>query len=290
MLEGEDYFFAASARGHDGAKRSLLASLEAPSTTSRVAHALGALGPRATFTTACSSSAHALGYALDLVRQGGVDVVVAGGSDGLCRLVVAGFLSLENVSPGGCRPFANDRDGMTLGEAAAVLVIESEGHAQRRGRRGYAHVLGYGAACEAYHATATDPQGVGAEAALRAALSDAGVSASSIGYVNAHGTGTRDSDAAEAAAIGRVLPHRPPVSSTKALHGHTLGGAGALEAAITCLALSEGILPGQGLTQIDGTLPIELLETVRVARPKAAASLSLAFGGNDVALVFGAMP
>ncbi len=284
MLEGEDYYAKAFKEGHDKARRELLGGLEAVSTTERVATTLGARGPRATFTTACSSSAHALGHALDLLREGKADVVVAGAGDGLCRLAVAGFLALENVSRDGCRPFAKDRDGMTLGEAAAVLVLERASAARRKP---YARLLGYGASCEAYHATSTDPTGSGAEGALRAALRDAKLDASAIGYVNAHATGTKDNDAAEAAALARVFPHRPPVSSTKALHGHALGAAGALEAAITCLALSDGLLPGQGRTDVEGD--IDVVETGRPVRVQHALSLSLAFGGNDVALVLGAV-
>jgi 3-oxoacyl-[acyl-carrier-protein] synthase II len=287
MLEGEDYFKTAFARGQDAAHRSLLGGIEAPSATSRVGLALGAHGPRATFTTACSSSAHALGHALDLVRSGEVPVAIAGGADGLCRIAVAGFLSLDNVSRTGCRPFARDRDGMTLGEGAAILVLEDAEAARARGKKGYARLLGYGASCEAFHATATDPTGRGAEAAVRAALADAGLAATSIGYVNAHATGTRDNDGAEAAALARVFAHGPPVSSTKALHGHTLATAGALEAAITALALADGVLPGQGPTPLDDGFPIAVLETSREERVDAALSLSLAFGGNDVALVLG---
>jgi 3-oxoacyl-[acyl-carrier-protein] synthase II len=289
MLEGETYYHTALERGHAHARRGLLAGLEAASTTARVACALGAMGPRSTFTTACSSSAHAVGHALDLVRSGAVDVAVAGGSDGLCRLVVAGFLALENVSPRGCRPFARDRDGMTLGEGAAVLVIEDGRRARERGRKGYARLLGYGSSCEAHHATATEPSGRGAAQALRAALGDAGLGPGSVGYVNAHGTGTRDNDPAEALAIAAVFPHGPPVSSTKALHGHTLGAAGALEAAIVCLALREGFLPGQGESDVDPALAIDVALRGREARLEAAVSLSLAFGGNDAALVLGAI-
>ncbi|HZU99705.1 MAG TPA: beta-ketoacyl-[acyl-carrier-protein] synthase family protein [Planctomycetota bacterium] len=284
MLEGEEYFRHAFEEGHDHARRELLGGIEAASTASRVALALGATGPRATFTTACSSSAHALGHALDLVRSGEVEVALAGGGDGLCRLAAAGFLALENVSRAGCRPFDKDRDGMTLGEAAAVLVLERAG----RARRPYARLLGYGSACEAFHATATDPTGRGAEDAIRAALTDAALDSRAVGYVNAHAPGTRDNDGAESAALARVFAHGPAVSSTKALHGHTLGAAGALEAAVTCLALREGWLPGQGKTHAEGA--IDVVEAARDKRVEHAVSLSLAFGGNDVALVFGAAP
>ena len=284
MYEGEDYFREAFRSGHDRARRELLGGIEAVSATARVAAALGARGPRATFTTACSSSAHAVGHALDLIREGTVDVAIAGAGDGLCRLAVAGFLALENVSRAGCRPFAKDRDGMTLGEGAAMLVLE---RADRVKKRPYARLLGYGAASEAFHPTATEPSGRGAEAAIRASLRDARIAASAVGYVNAHAPGTRDNDAAEAASLSRVLPHGPAVSSTKALHGHTLGAAGAVEAAVTCLALAEGWLPGQGATDVDGSLNV--VQQGRAARVEHAISLSLAFGGNDVALVFGAV-
>lgn len=289
MLEGEAYHRELLAHGPGGARRSRLAGLEASSATGRVALALGCRGPRATFTTACSSSAHALGHALDLVRSGAVPVALAGGADGLCGLATAGFLSLENVSRGGCRPFARDRDGMTVGEGAAILVLEAADRARARGARARARILGTGAASEAWHPTATDPEGKGAERAIRAALADAGLAPEEIDVVNAHAPGTRD-DAVEATALARVLAHRPPVSSTKALHGHALGAAAAIEAAVACLGLERGLVPGQGPTPLEPGFPLDLVETTRPRAARHALSLSLAFGGNDAALVLGAPP
>lgn len=220
---------------------------------------LGVAGPAYTVSTACSSAAKAFGAARRLVASGICDAVVTGGVDGRCRFAMNGFAALGALSAGRCRPLADDRDGINLGEAVALFVLEKEAASP------CALFAGIGETSDAYHATAPDPEGRGAEGAMRAALADAGLAAREIGYVNLHGTGTPANDAMELKAFERVFADcEPPprCESTKALTGHCLGAAGAIEAAI-CLARLE---EPQG--------------------PRAALSNSFAFGGSNAALVF----
>ena len=198
--------------------------------------------------TACSSSATAIGYAADRIRLGHVDVALAGGAEGLTRLTYAGFGCLRATAPGDepCRPFDAERKGLTLGEGAAVLVLEDYERARARGATILAVVAGWGITADAHHMTAPHPEGEGAARAMRMALDDAKLSADAIGYVNAHGTGTPHNDAAETLAIKRVLGARAPsvpVSSIKSMVGHTLGAAGAIEAVASVLSLARGFLP-----------------------------------------------
>jgi len=263
--------------------------------TDLVARILGANGPRATIMTACSSSAIAISQARDLITLGRADVAVCGGAEGLCRLTLAGFSALRATSPEPCRPFDRDRKGLNLGEGAAALVLESAEHAQRRGARPLAKLVGSGLSCDAYHMTAPHPQGDGALRAMRAACTDAGIAPEAIGYINAHGTGTPHNDAAETAAVRGLLGERAgrvPLSSLKSMIGHTLGAAGAIEAAASVLSLLHGFLP-----------PTANLETPDPAFGDAAdfdfvmgesrkqavdvvMSSSFAFGGNNAVLLF----
>jgi 3-oxoacyl-[acyl-carrier-protein] synthase II len=259
--------------------------------TDLIARALQARGPRTTIMTACSSSAVSIGWAADLVSSGAVDVAIAGGAEGLCRLTAAGFGALRATSPELCRPFDAERKGLNLGEGAAALVLEAEDGARRRGARILGRVAGYGVTADPHHMTAPHPEGDGAARAMRAALFDAGLSPAAIGYINAHGTATPHNDAAETRAIKAVfgeLAPRIPVSSIKSMVGHTLGAAGAIEAVASLLALTRGFLPptvnhhraeeGFGLDYIPGA--------AREARVDAVLSSSFAFGGNNAVLVF----
>jgi 3-oxoacyl-[acyl-carrier-protein] synthase II len=263
--------------------------------TDLVARVLGSLGPRATIMTACSSSATAIGHAMDLIRLGRVDVAVAGGAEGLCRLTYAGFGALRATSPELCRPFDADRKGLNLGEGAAALLLESADHARARGARIYACLAGYGVTTDAYHMTAPHPQGEGAARAMRAALEDAGLPASAVGYINAHGTATPHNDAAETLAIKAVFgPHAPaiPVSSIKSMVGHTLGAAGAIEAVASVLALCRGFLPPTvNHHQAEPSFGLDYIpETARQQQVEVVLSSSFAFGGNNAVLVFTRAP
>ena len=266
-----------------------------------VAIALGAKGPCQVVTTACASSTDALGFAMDLIRAGRADVVVAGGSEAtIMEFTVGGFMKEKALSTKfndtperACRPFNVDRDGFVMGEGAAVLILESEEHAASRGAKVYAELAGYGASCDAYHITAPDPSGDGAVKAIEIALKDAGVTdKTTVDYINAHGTSTPLNDKMETAAFKRVFGEEQAkkinISSTKPYHGHCLGATGAIEAAITALAVKEGYVPATlNYENPDPELDLNYTPNVGVKRDiRVAVSSSLGFGGHNGILVF----
>jgi nodulation protein E len=247
-------------------------------------------GPTLNISTACSSATHAIGLAFHMIRSGMVSAAIAGGHE---APLTFGFLrawdSMRVVSPTQCRPFSADRDGMTIGEGAAMLTLETLESARARNATIYAEIVGFGFSADASHIT--QPHAEGAAAAMRQALADASATPEEVGYISAHGTGTQANDATEAAAIHQVFGPRAsqiPVSSTKSLHGHSIGASGALEALATILALHESLLPANtGVTQIDPTLDLDIiLESPRKASPQLALSNSLAFGGLNAVLAF----
>ena len=270
-----------------------------------VAIALGAKGPAQVVSTACASSTDALGLSLDLIRAGRADVVVAGGTEAcINEFCVGGFSKMRALSTAyndapetACRPFTADRDGFVIGEGAAVLILESEEHAKARGAKVYAELAGYGATCDAYHITAPDPSGEGAVKAIRLALADAGVEdLTTVDYINAHGTSTHLNDQMETKAFKTVFGEEQAkkinVSSTKSMHGHLLGGTGALEAAITALAIHEGFVPPTinyvkpdlDVDVAKGEVPLDLNYTPNVGVKRdirVAFSSSLGFGGHN---------
>jgi 3-oxoacyl-[acyl-carrier-protein] synthase II len=260
-----------------------------------VAIALRARGPSLAPATACASGATAIALARDLLTTGQCDVVVAGGAEAvLTPLVVTAFarmgaLSRRTGDPGGAsRPFAPDRDGFVVGEGAAMVVLEREADARARGRAPRALLAGTGASTDAYHPTAPEPHGRGAQAAVEAALLDAGWSAHDVEHVNAHGTSTQLNDAMEAVLIDRVYPHRPPVTAPKGVLGHTLAAAGAIEAVATVLTLEHGVIPP--VANLDAPAAEFGLDCVtkvpRRQRVETAVSHSFGFGGHNVALAF----
>src|SRR5262245_57218944 len=218
----------------------------------RLAAHVGARGPVATPQLACASGTWAVALAAAWVRAGRADVVLAGGTDLLCRFVVAGFNCLRATADE-ARPFDRDRKGLVLGEGAAILVVEAHEHALRRGARVRARIAGTGAAADAVHMTAPDREGEGAARAIRAALDDAATAPDDVGFVSAHGTGTPYNDAMEAMALGRLFGEgRVPVNSIKGAIGHTLGAAGAIEAVLCVRVLETGVIPPTaGLATID---------------------------------------
>jgi len=295
MIETEAYLetlFAAMAGRGKPPSTSLLASQQNNGPGDAVARDLGIGGPVQTVSAACASGAMAIGDALRAVRRGDVDVAIAGGSDSLCRLTYGGFNALRAVDERACRPFRGDRAGLSLGEGAAVLVLEPLERALARDARPLAFVAGEAATCDAHHMTAPHPEGMGAAEAIRGALADAQLDPSEIDFVNAHGTGTPLNDAAECAALAAVFGDRAPdlpVTSTKALVGHLLGSAGALEAVVTILCLLEGEvhpMPDDGASDPGIRLRLVLGRPLRLARARHALSTSLAFGGANAALVF----
>jgi len=265
----------------------LLRHHPAASPTNAVARALGLGGFRATVSTACASGATAIATACDALAAGEADTVLAGGADSLSRLTVNGFCSLLNVAPDGCRPFDADRAGLSLGEGAGILVLETEEHARARGAAVRAWIAGCGASADAYHATAPRPDGSGALAAMRRALHVAGLQPDAVDYVNAHGTGTVDNDLAEGRALAALFGERvPAVSSTKRFFGHTLAAAGAIEAIVCVLALQRQRVPANlGLRRPDPAIPFAPVAHAQEAELKVALTNSLGFGGNNCSLL-----
>ncbi len=265
-----------------------------------VSIAIGATGPNMATVSACASSAHAIGEGAEMIRSGRADVIVAGGTEApVTRLGVAGFnamgaLSRRNDDPSGAsRPFDAGRDGFVLAEGAAVLVLESAEHAMDRGALILATIVGYGSTDDAHHMVQPAPGGVGAAAAMRGALEDAGVEASDIAYINAHGTSTQLNEKLETAAIKAAFGEAArtvTISSTKSMTGHLLGAAGALEAAICVRAIRDGIAPPT-INQTDADPDCDLDSVPNVARRQPisyALTNSLGFGGHNVSLVLGA--
>jgi 3-oxoacyl-[acyl-carrier-protein] synthase II len=261
--------------------------------TDRIAQYFAFEGIKSTITTACSSSANAMGYAHDAIGAGLADVILTGGSDVLARLTYAGFNSLRSVDPEPCRPFDRERKGLSIGEAAGILVFEERDRALRRGAPILAEFLGYGVTSDAYHMTAPDPSGVAGGRTIRAALDSAGVNASQIDYVNAHGTATPQNDSAETAALKAALGDRArriPVSSIKSMIGHCLCASGAIEGVATVLTIRDGVVPPTiHYENPDPACDLDYVPNdARDAFVRVALSNSFAFGGNSSVVVFGA--
>ena len=248
----------------------------------------GFTGPAWCVSTACSSSAKVFASARRLLSDGLCDAVVVGGADACTRTVVEGFHALEAVSPGRTRPLCADRDGINLGEGAALFVLRRAEDVAGGGDSPIL-LLGVGESSDAYHLTAPDPEGRGAEAAMRAALADAGRVPADVDYVNLHGTGTTYNDAMECAAVQRVFGEAVAVSSTKPLTGHCLGAAGAVEAALCWLALRRGRgLPPHVAAPVDRALAPFRIPSVGDAAPvRTALSNSFAFGGSNASVLLG---
>jgi 3-oxoacyl-[acyl-carrier-protein] synthase II len=242
--------------------------------------------------TACSSGATAVGLGMDLIRSGAARAMIAGGTEPLCRMTFAAFNALKAVDPEYCRPFSGNRAGLTLGEAAGILILESLASAKERGARILAEVLGYGVTCDAHHMTMPDLGASGAVRAMQAALADARLPPESVDYINAHGTATPPNDLMETRAIKEVFGSRAwriPVSSTKSMHGHTLGAAGALEAVVSVLAITEGFIPPTIHCEMsDPECDLDYVTTgARAVAPDVVLSNSFAFGGNNTTVIFG---
>ena len=253
------------------------------------AQQMGALGPVATLSTACSAGAMALLAAAELIEQGEADVMLAGAGDSLCRLTLNGFGSLLLLDPNGCRPFDARRTGISLGEVAAMLVLEAEETARARGATILARLAGWGASCDAYHATAPQAEGRGALAAMQRALARGGLAPGEIDFVSAHGTATPDNDAMETRALKQLFGNAlPPVASVKRFFGHTLAASGAIKAVLAVQSLREQAVPGTlGFEVPDARLGLEPVREFRALPVAHILSNSFGFGGNNVALVFG---
>ena len=248
-----------------------------------VARALRLEGPAWVVSTACSSSAKVFGNAARLIEAGLIDAAIVGGVDSLCLTTLYGFNSLELLSPEICRPWDAARDGLSIGEASAFALLERDANAPPQG-----WLLGVGESNDGYHMSTPHPEGLGAIAAMRAALADAGLQPAEIDYINLHGTATPSNDSAEDAAVGSVFGTATPCSSTKGATGHTLGAAGGVEAAIALLAMRHGLMPaGLNGRERDPALAMNYLSANRRAPLRRVLSNSFGFGGSNASLVLG---
>ncbi|ABI45982.1 beta-ketoacyl-ACP synthase II [Synechococcus sp. CC9311] len=266
--------------------------------TGLAAIALGAKGPSSAVATACAAGSNAIGDAFQLLQLGKADAMICGGAESaITPLGVAGFasakaLSFRNDDPAGAsRPFDKTRDGFVIGEGSGILVLETLAHAEARGATILAEIVGYGTTCDAHHITSPTPGGVGGAAAIRLALEDGGIAADSVDYVNAHGTSTPANDSNETAAIKSALGSRAkdiPVSSTKSMTGHLLGGSGGIEAVACVLALRNGVVPPTiNYNNPDPECDLDVVpNTARELTLGTVLSNSFGFGGHNVCLAF----
>jgi 3-oxoacyl-[acyl-carrier-protein] synthase II len=266
--------------------------------TGLAAIALGAKGPSSAVSTACAAGSNSIGDAFRLIQLGLADAMVCGGAESaITPLGVAGFasakaLSFRNDDPTtASRPFDLERDGFVIGEGSGVIVLESLEHAQQRGATVLAEIVGYGTTCDAHHITAPSPGGVGGAEAMRLALVDAGLSPEAVDYVNAHGTSTQANDSNETAAIKAALgehAYRTPVSSTKSMTGHLLGGSGGIEAVAAVLAIGHNVIPPTiNYSTPDPACDLDVVpNTAREHPVNVVLSNSFGFGGHNVCLAF----
>ncbi len=290
MSLGEAYFRQATQSPHNHqhqAKR--VVHYQAQQQALNVCEAFGFHGPITIIANACASGANAIGHAFELIRRGEAERVLAGGYDAISQLVFGGFDSLQALSPTQCRPFDAHRDGLALGEGAAVLTLEPLESASRRNATILGEVVGYGAATDAHHLTQPHPNGDAALASMSAACASAQLSPDQIGYINAHGTGTPLNDSAEAAAINRwagANAAQIQVSSTKSSIGHLLGAAGSVEAVVCLMALQEQWLPPTSTLQTpEPACAFPLVKQPTDARIEYALTNSFGFGGANATLI-----
>jgi 3-oxoacyl-[acyl-carrier-protein] synthase II len=289
MSEAETYHREILLKGKS--KPSLLWPFIPSFTTDRVAERFGFSGPKFTVTTACSSSATAIGYGADLIRSGKSKVVLCGGSEALSELTFGGFNSLKAMDPSPCKPFDRKRAGMSLGEGAGIIILEDFDEAMKRGVKSYAEFLGYGIGGEAYHITAPEPSGMREARIMREAIEEGGIVSSDVDYINAHGTGTPLNDKVETLSIKNVFGERAykiPISSIKSSVGHCLGSAGAIEAIASILCMVHQFIPPT-LNHQEGDEDCDLDYVPGKSREmelEVVLSNSFAFGGNCTTLVF----
>jgi 3-oxoacyl-[acyl-carrier-protein] synthase II len=255
-----------------------------------VASELYFAGVNTMIPTACAAGNYAIAHALDVMRAGRADLMLAGGSDAFSRITFTGFARLGAVAPEICQPFDRFRKGMIPGEGAGVLVLEPLDRARRRRARVYAEVAGYGLSCDAHHMTAAHPEGAGAERAMRQALADSRTNREEVSYISAHGTGTATNDRLETIAVKRVFKdeaHRIPISSIKSMLGHTMGAASAIEAAVCALAVfSNRVPPTINLNDPDPECDLDYVANFARELPvNVAMNNAYAFGGNNASLI-----
>jgi 3-oxoacyl-(acyl-carrier-protein) synthase len=276
LLKGIPVDYKASFSGHDCGH-----------STQLIAEQLSIKGYSSTISTACSSSANTIMHAAKLIKSGQLDSAIAGGTDALSIFTLNGFSSLKILDNEWCKPFDQNRMGLNLGEGAAYLVLESEEHLKARNGKALAELIGYGNANDAYHQTASSPDGKGAYNAIKTALEVAKMKPDQISYINAHGTGTSNNDQSESLALQTIFGEKvAPYSSTKAFTGHTLGAAGGIEAVFSIMAIEQQtLLPNLNLQQPMGIInaPTKVYESAKIEN---VLSNSFGFGGNCSSLIF----
>jgi 3-oxoacyl-[acyl-carrier-protein] synthase II len=289
MTMGQEYYRQATTQPHTHRRQpTRVTQYQAQSQALTLSKALGFDGGITIIANACASGANAVGHAFSLIRNGRASRVITGGYDGLSQMVFAGFDSLQALSPTTCRPFDATRDGLALGEGAAVFALESLDSARARGARVLGELVGYGAVNDAHHLTQPQPEGNAALAAMTLACQSAGIATEEIGYINAHGTATPLNDSAEAHAINRWAgdSRKVAVSSTKASIGHLLGAAGAVEVGICLMALEGRWLPPTVSTaSVDPLCTFRLITQPEAAECEYALTNSFGFGGANASLV-----
>ena len=291
MALGEEFFLQATQKpGQYKQQATRAAFYQAQMQARALAEALGFCGPITVLSTACAAGANAIGHAWELIRSGRAERVLTGGYEALSQLLFAGFDSLQALSPTVCRPFDTHRDGLALGEGAALLTLETLESAHRRNAVILGEIVGYGTTIDLHHLTQPHPEGAAACASMKLACECARLNPEQIDYINAHGTGTPLNDSAEAHGIRQWGGGRSatiPVSSTKASIGHLLGAAGAVEAIICIMALREGFLPPERAFRTpDPACTFPIVREPREARPLRALSNSFGFGGVNASLIF----
>jgi 3-oxoacyl-[acyl-carrier-protein] synthase II len=275
--------------GADAVKRSLIPKYGSTLLPIHIARAVGAQGMVLTLPAACAAGNYAIGFGADLIRCGRADIVVTGAAELLQELQFSGFVRLAAMAQQRCQPFDLNRQGLILGEGAGLVVLESEEHAVRRGATPQAEVGGYGLSCDAYHITRPHPEAAGSIAAMRAAIERSGLTPDDIDFVNAHGTGTRQNDLAEAKVMKDVFgDRRVPISSMKSLLGHCMGAASALEAIGCLMTLETGIYPPTiGYETPDPECDVDVVANVaRTGKADVVINNSLAFGGYNAVTCF----
>jgi 3-oxoacyl-[acyl-carrier-protein] synthase II len=276
-------------RGQKAVSRALIPRYGSTLLPIHVARALGASGMVLTLPAACAAGNYAIAFASDLIRAGRADIVVTGAAELLQELQFSGFVRLAAMAPEKCQPFDLNRQGLLLGEGAGLLILESEAHAARRGARLQAEVRSHGLSCDAYHITRPHPDAVGSTVAMRAAIERSGIAPSDVDFVNAHGTGTRHNDLAEAKVVRDVFgDRRVPISSMKSMLGHCMGAASALEAIGCIFTIETGIYPPTiGYETPDPECDVEVVANVsRRGKSDVVVNNSLAFGGYNAVTVF----
>jgi 3-oxoacyl-[acyl-carrier-protein] synthase II len=275
--------------GPDSVRRTLIPKYGSTLLPIQVARAIGAQGMVLTLPAACAAGNYAIGFAADLIRAGRADVVMTGAAEVIQELQYSGFVRLAAMAPAKCQPFDLNRQGLLLGEGSGLLVLESETYARRRGAQLKAEIGGYGLSCDAYHITRPHPEATGSIAAMRAAISRSGLVPGDVDFVNAHGTGTKQNDAAESKVVASVFgERRVPVSSMKSMLGHCMGAASALEAIGCVFTIETGVYPPTiGYESLDPECDLDIVANVaRRGKADVVINNSLAFGGYNAVAVF----